>query len=104
MTRMAPTAFGLVVLLAGCANSPAPEFRNALKTDVVRDGRSYQVYHDYEKVEVVRLGWAGRSEHRAIRATMIALIPEVTGCRLIEGTLEGDSGEMRGRISCQSGL
>ena len=34
------------------------------------------------------------------RATMIELIPRVTGCKLRDSTLQGDSGEMRGSIDC----
>ncbi len=31
---------------------------------------------------------------------MILLAEEVTGCKLREKTLEGDSGEMRGSLTC----
>ena len=86
--------------LVGCGAQPAPEFFQAQRRDVVRDGRTYTVYHTDKRVEVIRLGYAARGSHQAIRATMIGLIPEVTGCRLVESTLQGDSGEMRGSISC----
>ena len=51
-------------------------------------------------MEVIRLGHAKRGEHHAIRAAMITLIPEVTGCTLNEHSLQGDSGEMRGSVRC----
>jgi hypothetical protein len=51
-------------------------------------------------VEIIRLGYAKRGEHAGIRADMIALIPQITGCRLSEYRLQGDSGEMRGSIFC----
>jgi hypothetical protein len=89
----------LAVFLAACA-SPAPEFLGARKTEVTRDGRQYVVLQKGERVEVIRLGYARRGEHQAIRATMIELIPEVTGCKLREATLQGDSGEMRGSLNC----
>lgn len=89
-----------LVFLAACGASPAPEFMGATRTDVTVNGRDYTVLQKGERVEVIRLGYAGRGEHQAIRATMIELIPEVTGCRLRESTLEGDSGEMRGSLSC----
>lgn len=88
-----------ILLLAACA-SPAPEFLGATRTEVSRDGRNYLVMRKGERVEVIRLGYARRGEHQAIRATMIALIPEVTGCKLREATLQGDSGEMRGSLNC----
>jgi hypothetical protein len=86
--------------LAACGASPAPEFMGATRTDVTVAGRNYTVFQKGERVEVIRLGYARRGEHQAIRATMIDLIPQVTGCRLRENTLQGDSGEMRGSLDC----
>jgi hypothetical protein len=90
----------LCLALAGCGASPAPEFFGATRTDVTRDGRTYSILQKDSRVEVIRHGYATRGEHQAIRATMIALIPEVTGCTLVETTLQGDSGEMRGSLRC----
>jgi hypothetical protein len=88
------------VLLAACGAQPAPEFLGAKRVDVTRDGRNYTVFHTDKRVEVIRLGYATSGEHQGIRATMIALIPETTGCKLVESTLTGDSGEMRGSLRC----
>ncbi len=90
----------LLLLLTACGAQPAPEFFGAQRSDVTRDGRQYTVFYTEKRVEVIRLGYARRGEHPAIRATMIALVPEVTGCRLLETSLQGDSGEMRGSIRC----
>jgi hypothetical protein len=90
----------LPLILAACGASPAPEFFNAKRADVTRDGRQYTVFYTEKRVEVIRLGYAARGEHQAIRAQMIDLIPEVTGCSLRASTLNGDSGEMRGSIRC----
>jgi hypothetical protein len=92
----------LTLLLAACGAQPAPQFFGAQRTDVIRDGRKYTLYQKGEAVEIIRLGHARRGEHQGIRATMIGLIPEVTGCSLIESSLQGDSGEMRGRLRCPS--
>jgi len=92
----------LTFLLAACGAQPAPQFFGAQRTDVIRDGRKYTLYQKGEAVEIIRLGYARRGEHQGIRATMIGLIPEVTGCTLIESSLQGDSGEMRGRLRCPS--
>lgn len=86
--------------LCACGAQPAPEFFGAQRAEVSRDGRSYVVFHTDKRVEVIRLGYAPRGAHQAIRATMIALIPDVTGCTLIDSTLQGDSGEMRGSLRC----
>ncbi len=90
----------LFFLLTACGAQPAPEFFGANRTDVTRDGRSYTIYQKDKRVEIIRLGYARRGQHQGIRADMIALIPEVTGCSLVESTLQGDSGEMRGSIRC----
>ena len=90
----------LTLCLAACGAQPAPEFFAANRVDVTREGRNYTVYHTDKRVEVIRLGYAPRGSHQAIRATMIELIPQVTGCKLVESTLQGDSGEMRGNIRC----
>lgn len=89
-----------LLLLTACGASPAVEFRAATRTDVVRDGRNYTVFQKDNRVEVIRQGYASRGQHQAIRATMIALIPQVTGCTLVESSLQGDSGEMRASIRC----
>lgn len=96
-------ALALCSVLLGCGAQPAPQFLGATRTDVTRDGRAYTVFQKEERVEVIRLGYARRGEHEAIRATMIALIPDVTGCKLVESSLQGDSGEMRGRLRCPKG-
>lgn len=90
----------LLLVLAACGAQPAPEFFGAKRSDVTRNGRAYTVFQKERRVEVIRLGYAKRGDHQAIRADMIALIPEVTGCTLIEHSLQGDSGEMRGNIRC----
>jgi hypothetical protein len=88
------------ITLAACGASPAPEFFGATRTDITVNGRDYTVFQKDERVEVIRLGHARRGEHQEIRATMIELIPKVTGCKLREASLQGDSGEMRGSLQC----
>lgn len=92
----------LIALLAltACGAQPAPQMWGAQRFDVTRDGRQYTVFQKDRQVEVIRLGWAARGQHQAIRATMIDVVQEVTGCRLVASTLQGDSGEMRGRVAC----
>lgn len=72
----------------------------AERFEVTRDGRQYVLFLKDNQVEIIRLGYATRGEHAGIRATMLALIPEVTGCRLNEASATGDSGEIRARVRC----
>ncbi len=95
MKRLIPLVF-----LAACGAQPAPLMMGAERLEASRNGRQYVVFKKENTVEIIRLGYAKRGEHQAIRADMIALIPEVTGCKLSESTLQGDSGEMRGKINC----
>jgi hypothetical protein len=88
------------LILAACGASPAPEFLGATRTDVTVNGRDYTVLQKADRVEVIRLGYAQRGEHQEIRATMIELVPRVTGCKLRDASLTGDSGEMRGSLNC----
>lgn len=96
---MRPLIF--LLLLAACSAQPTPAMFGVTWTDVVRDGRHYVIHQRGNQVEIIRLGYAKLGEHQAIRATMIGLITEVTGCLLAERTLQGDSGEMRGRVFCK---
>jgi hypothetical protein len=95
MKRLIP-----LILLAACGAQPSPVMMGSQRQDVTVAGRHYTVFWTERMVEVIRLGWASPGEHQGIRATMIGLIPQVTGCRLNERSLTGDSGEMRARISC----
>ena len=95
MKRLIPLIF-----LAACGAQPTPFMMGAERMEATKGGRQYVVFKKENTVEIIRLGYAGRGEHQTIRADMIALIPEVTGCTLVEATLQGDSGEMRGRINC----
>lgn len=89
-----------LILLAACGAQPSPVMIGAERADVMRDGRQYAVFWTRNLVEVIRLGHARSGEHQAIRATMLALIPEVTHCRASEYSITGDSGEIRGPITC----
>lgn len=89
----------LTLALAACA-SPAPEFMGAKRTEVTVDGRTYVVFQKGDRVSVIRTGYAPRRDLQKIRATMIQVIPQATGCTLREWSLKGDAGEMRGSLDC----
>ncbi|WP_283177106.1 hypothetical protein [Gemmobacter sp. 24YEA27] len=90
----------LPLSLAACGAQPAPHMFGAERFEASRGGHDYVVFLKGSSVEVIRLGWASPGEHQAIRAIMIDLIPELTGCKLRESALQGDSGEMRGLVTC----
>jgi hypothetical protein len=90
----------ILLFLAACGAQPTPLMMGAERLEATRNGRQYVIFKKEKTVEVIRLGYATRGQHQGIRKDMIELIPELTGCNLVESTLQGDSGEMRGRINC----
>jgi hypothetical protein len=90
----------LVLCLAAC-DSPAPAMMGATRHEVEHDGRTYVVYHLDNRVEVIRMGYAGFGAQRAVLAGYPEVVEAATGCRLIPSSVRGDSGEMRGRVSCR---
>jgi hypothetical protein len=91
----------LALVLAACGAQPHPTLWGGERHEVSRNGRHYVVFRKGDLVEVIRLGWASPGQHAQIRATMVALIPEVTGCSARESSLNGDSAEIRGRLRCR---
>ncbi|MEH7827522.1 hypothetical protein [Gemmobacter denitrificans] len=93
----------LILILAACGAQPSPLMFGAQRFDTVVEGRSYTLFKKDNRVEVIRLGWADPEEHPRIRATMFDLVPKLTGCSIVPSTLQGDSGAMRGRVTCPKG-
>lgn len=93
----------LLLFLCACGASPAPEFFHAKRVDATREGRQYTVFYTEKRVEVIRQGYARAVDRATIRAQMVDLIFEVTGCKPMEASLEGDSTELRGTIRCPRG-
>ena len=96
-------ALVMLTLMVGCA-SPDREYWRATPHSVEIDGRRYEVYAHMEetrpRVQVIRMGYARRPEHRAILLAMIQAAEQATGCHVIEGSAVGDSGVMNARLSC----
>jgi hypothetical protein len=88
-----------LLLLAACA-SPSPQFFDAQRSDVTVQGRSFTVFRDANRVQVIRLGYATPAQRRDIPAQMLQAVTLATGCTPIAASFQGDSGERRGRISC----
>lgn len=89
--------------LVACGAQPAPLMMGGARHETQIEGRDYVLYKKGNQVEVIRQGWADPGEHKRIRATMIELVPWLTGCDTVPSTVEGDSGEMRARVTCPKG-
>lgn len=114
---------GLFLFLVACS-SPDRAFWGDDPVRVTIDGRDYDVFvhrgaeegpgaiclagvsmtdcrRDMRpSVQVIRLGYARRPEHVAILHAMRQAAMQVSGCTLVEGSAEGDSGVLTARLAC----
>jgi len=92
-----------LLCLTACA-SPDRAFRGTEPQSLTIDGRAYVVHVRRDearpRVQVIRLGYARRAEHPAILTAMRQAAEQASGCALIPGSAEGDSGVMTARLSC----
>ena len=92
-----------LLLLAACA-SPDRAFWGVEPQRRTIEGRDYVVYVDRRdrqaRVQVIRMGYARRPEHTAILGAMRIAAEEASGCALVEGSAQGDSGVLTARLRC----
>lgn len=96
---MFPRSLTALAVLCACA-SPSPQFFGATRSDVTVDGRSFTVFREDTRVQVIRHGYARAAARADIPAQMLRAVAQATGCAPIETSFQGDSGERRGRIRC----
>ena len=89
-----------LLLLTACAASPTPSMQGAQSQTATLNGRDYTVWWTTAEFEIVRHGWANPGQHRQIRADMLTLVPQVTGCPILDSAVTGDSGEIHGPLTC----
>ena len=89
-----------LLLLTACAASPAPFLQGAQSQTVSLNSRDYTIYWTTADFEIVRHCWANPGDHRQIRADMLTLVPQVTGCPILASAVTGDSGEIHGPLTC----
>ena len=87
----------LILLLAACDASPAPQMIGSKSVKVTVGAHDYTVWRDGTAFEVVRHGWASVAERPEVEATMLVVVKQVTGCTPLP--TRSDSGEIRGRLS-----
>ena len=96
--------FLLVLTLAACGASPAPQYFGATRPEVTRGGIQLVVFHKGNEAEVVRLGYLTRAQRALVPQLMIEAIAEATSCQAIPGSiitgLPGDTGEARFDLKC----
>lgn len=100
---MPRTALILPLLLAACTASPSPAFFGSTPQTTTVAGRSFTVFRDENRVQVIRHGWASPRDRQTIPEQMLLAVAQATGCKPIAQSFQGDSGERRGRITCPRG-
>lgn len=101
MMRLVVTLF--LLILAACGAQPAPALLGGARHETTVEGRDYVLYRKGDRVEVIRTGGAAPQDGARLRATMIGLIPWLTGCDPIASSVTGDMGEIRARVRCPKG-
>lgn len=94
----------LLVIVAACGASPAPQFFGATRSDVRLGGIDLVVFQRDDRAEVVRLGYLTRAQRGPVPALMEQAAAQATGCKVVPGSmvtgLPGDTGEARFRLTC----
>jgi hypothetical protein len=85
--------------LAAC-DSPSARFIGAERTEVQRRAFTYVVYATEDAAEVIRLGYATPAQRGTALSDMAGLMNEVTGCKVLAGSIRGDSAALRARLRC----
>ena len=97
-------AFVLLLTLAACGASPAPQYFGATRHELTRGGINFVVFHKGNEAEVVRLGYLTRARRAPVPQLMIEAVEAATACRAIPGSmitgLPGDTGEARFDLDC----
>ena len=93
----------LLMVLAACA-SPAPQFFDATRSEVVKGGITFVVFQKDDQAEVVRMGYLTRAARAPVPDLMVQAAEAATGCKVVAGSmvtgLPGDTGEARFRLTC----
>ncbi len=96
----------LVLLLAACGASPAPDMFGARRMEVTRGGIDFVVYQMGSDVEVVRMGYLTRAERAPVPGLMAEAAEAATGCRVIPNSMvtkiPGDTGVARFALDCRT--
>ena len=96
--------FALILLLAACGASPAPQFFGADRHEVQAGGIDFVVFQRGDQAEVVRLGYLRRAERAPVPALMEQAAAMATGCKVVPGSmvtgLPGDTGEAKFDLIC----
>jgi hypothetical protein len=85
--------------LGGC-DSQSMEFMAARSENVVIGGMNFGVHWTDKATEVYRTGMIARRQWDDVPANALLAIETVTGCKVKEGSMEGDAALMKAKLTC----
>lgn len=105
-----PRIVALILILAGCGASSAPQFAGAERHDIALEGYRFVVFLKEDQAEVVRMGYLTPRQRDAVPALMIRAAEQASGCRVAgpsagpwrSPSLPGDTGEARFQLKCSA--
>ena len=86
-------------LLVAC-DSPSPALQEHERFETRIEGIRFTIWQRDEFVEIIRHGFARRSDHARLKGLMIKAAQSTTGCTLRPDSIEGDTGVLRARLQC----
>lgn len=93
----------LLFLVAAC-DTPHPGMMGSVRHETVIDGIRFIVFQKGSEAEILRMGYLRRAERAPVHGLMVQAAQEVTGCRVIPGSLRsripGDTGEAMVDLDC----
>jgi hypothetical protein len=90
----------ILLLVALCACSATPGYREVATLDAGPDGHRYRVYRTADKVEVHRINRIYRPSLEGVLLGADMAIRTATGCRAARGSLKGDWAIIKARLDC----
>ena len=96
MRRLGPL---LLILVAAC-DSPSPALRDGQRHEYQLEGYRFTIWRKDAAIEVIRHGYAPRTDQTRLKDMMAEAATRATGCALVPQSIEGDTGVLRARLSC----
>jgi hypothetical protein len=73
---------------------------NAQKGSIEKGPFVYSVFYNSDEAEVVRTGFGTRAQLGGVQSEMVSAVEQVTTCKPVVGTIEGDISLMRMKLVC----
>ena len=93
-------AIVLILMCLTACSGPTVAFMGAQGTSIDVNGSTYTIYRKDNRIESVRTGPDWRPNLISVAADSIYAIESVTGCKVADGTFDGDAAVQRARVRC----